>query len=195
MTRLSAEDRRASILDAAIKTFSQAGYCGTTTAVLARETGVAETLIFRHFGSKAALYIACIDHAWNTVRFECDRALELESDVAAHWKIPGNRFLYLAQKKPELARVWVQAMVERTGNEAIDTHMVEILNSAHAFVEQCFSSSQKAGGLPADRDSAAEAWIIVSIGILSAVASNLGRSVSLDMQSVIDAHRAGLEPA
>jgi AcrR family transcriptional regulator len=43
-------------MEAAGDEFERNGYAGTTTAAIARKAGVAEWLIFNHFGSKARLF-------------------------------------------------------------------------------------------------------------------------------------------
>jgi AcrR family transcriptional regulator len=44
------------ILDAARQEFGRAGYAVTTTRAIAKLAGVSESLVFRYFGSKAALF-------------------------------------------------------------------------------------------------------------------------------------------
>jgi AcrR family transcriptional regulator len=44
------------LMEAAGEEFEHNGYAGTTTAAIARKAGVAEWLIFNHFGSKAKLF-------------------------------------------------------------------------------------------------------------------------------------------
>lgn len=58
--RLKAQDRRAQLLDAAMHLFSTQGFDGTTTQQIAREAGVNEAIIFRHFRSKEELYWAVV---------------------------------------------------------------------------------------------------------------------------------------
>lgn len=58
ISRLSADERRTRILDAALKVFSEKGFHGATTRELAKAAGVSEALIFRHFPSKEDLYAA-----------------------------------------------------------------------------------------------------------------------------------------
>ena len=53
---MSAEQTRGRILDAALKLFSQKGFLGATTRGIAREAGVAEVTLFRHFPTKEALF-------------------------------------------------------------------------------------------------------------------------------------------
>jgi AcrR family transcriptional regulator len=56
--RLSAEERRESILMAARSVFAENGFRGTTTRALAESAGVSEALLFQHFPNKEALYSA-----------------------------------------------------------------------------------------------------------------------------------------
>ena len=54
--RMAAEDRRAQIVDVALKLFSEKGFSGTRTREIATRAGISEALIFRHFASKEELY-------------------------------------------------------------------------------------------------------------------------------------------
>lgn len=58
--RLSGEERRESIIDAAIGVFARDGYNGARTQDIAKAAKVSEALVFRHFQSKAALYRAVL---------------------------------------------------------------------------------------------------------------------------------------
>lgn len=53
MTMNSTRER---ILEAGLKTFSTKGYLGATTKEIAREAGIAEVTVFRHFPSKEKLF-------------------------------------------------------------------------------------------------------------------------------------------
>jgi AcrR family transcriptional regulator len=54
--RLTAEERRSGILDAALTAFSQKGYHATSLDDIAREAGVSKALIYEHFASKQELH-------------------------------------------------------------------------------------------------------------------------------------------
>jgi AcrR family transcriptional regulator len=56
--RLSSEERRESILQAARAVFAENGFRGTTTRALAEAAGVSEALLFQHFPTKEAIYAA-----------------------------------------------------------------------------------------------------------------------------------------
>ncbi len=54
--RISTEVRREQILDAACALFAELGFSGTTTKMLAEKVGCSETIIFRIFPSKEAIF-------------------------------------------------------------------------------------------------------------------------------------------
>jgi AcrR family transcriptional regulator len=54
--RLTAEERRTGILDAALAVFSRSGYHPASIDDIAREAGVSKALIYEHFASKQELY-------------------------------------------------------------------------------------------------------------------------------------------
>jgi AcrR family transcriptional regulator len=59
--RLSSEERKASIVAAAVKLFSEKGFRGTTTRELAAAVGVTEPVLYEHFKTKCDLYRAIIE--------------------------------------------------------------------------------------------------------------------------------------
>lgn len=59
--RMSGDERRMQILEAAANLFSVNGFRGTTTKEIARDAGVSEALVFRHFATKDKLYEAILD--------------------------------------------------------------------------------------------------------------------------------------
>ncbi len=55
------EDTRQRILHAATQLFAEVGYAQATTRLIADAAGVNEVTLFRHFGNKKALLMACVD--------------------------------------------------------------------------------------------------------------------------------------
>ncbi len=55
-----AQTTRDRIIDAALRLFSREGYLGATTKAIAKEAGIAEITLFRHFPSKEDLFEAVI---------------------------------------------------------------------------------------------------------------------------------------
>jgi AcrR family transcriptional regulator len=55
------DDRRAQIMDAALRVFAQKGYAGASNRDVAREAGITPGLIYHYFPSKAALFKAILE--------------------------------------------------------------------------------------------------------------------------------------
>src|SRR5580693_9628021 len=73
--RLSAQERRADLLEAAVIEFAESGYHGTRTADIAARAGVSQPYVYALFPDKRALFLAC--HAATTERIK--EALEKAS--------------------------------------------------------------------------------------------------------------------
>jgi len=57
VTRMSAEDRRALVLEAGTRAFAHGGYHGTSTDAVAKEAGVSQPYVVRIFGTKLELFL------------------------------------------------------------------------------------------------------------------------------------------
>jgi AcrR family transcriptional regulator len=59
--RLSAEDRRSAILDAALTVFARYGYNGASIDEIAQAAGISKALIYEHFPSKRDLHVSLLE--------------------------------------------------------------------------------------------------------------------------------------
>ena len=68
--RLKAGERRALIMETAGRLFGEHGYAGTTLDQVAAASGVTKPVLYRHFDSKKALYLALLErHRADLPRF------------------------------------------------------------------------------------------------------------------------------
>ncbi|MDH6136528.1 AcrR family transcriptional regulator [Kitasatospora sp. MAA4] len=74
--RMSAEERRESVVRAAITEFAKHGYHGTSTEAIARRVGVSQPYLFRLFGSKQAIFLAACRSCTADIRAGFERAAE-----------------------------------------------------------------------------------------------------------------------
>jgi AcrR family transcriptional regulator len=65
--RLPAGERKAQVIDLALQRFAHGGYTGTSTEVIAADVGVSQPYLFRLFGTKRDLFIACCRRACGRV--------------------------------------------------------------------------------------------------------------------------------
>jgi AcrR family transcriptional regulator len=61
MVRMSADERRESVIRAAITEFARGGYNATSTEAIAKRVGVSQPYLFRLFPSKQAMFLAASD--------------------------------------------------------------------------------------------------------------------------------------
>jgi AcrR family transcriptional regulator len=66
--RLSPDDRRALIEQAAARLFAERGYAGTRLNDIAEGAGVTKPMLYRHFASKKTLHLALLAHHWQELR-------------------------------------------------------------------------------------------------------------------------------
>jgi AcrR family transcriptional regulator len=186
--RLPAAERRAGIVGAATGCFAARGFGGTTTASVAAAAGVNEALLFRHFGSKQGLYLACVDAAWQHLRERVELLCEHEPDER-HWRMPGRAFLELVRDQPEIVQLWTRALVDTTGIVQVDDHVAELMREVHAYVAKQVRHSDRAGGVLPDRDPGTEAWTIIALGLLGATLGTRHLIEQGDFDAVLAAHR------
>jgi len=72
--RMSADDRRVLVVEAAIDAFGAGGYAGTSTEEVARRAGVSQPYLFRLFGSKRELFLAAIERTYDRIEIAFEAA-------------------------------------------------------------------------------------------------------------------------
>ncbi len=172
--RLPAAERRQALVEAGMRVFSTGSYSGATTADLAREAGVSEPILYRHFASKRELYFACLDEAWLRLRRFFEEKLALQEQDGSMPE-PGE----MARRLQQTARVlppnlWIQALTEAGEDPEIAQYLRQHMRDVHDFMADGIRRAQAAGAIAADRDPDAEAWIFLAGILLLSVGDRLG---------------------
>jgi AcrR family transcriptional regulator len=189
-TRLPAAERRAAVVEAACRIFAKGSYRGSTTAQIARELGVTEPVLYRHFASKRELYLACLDDVWERVRELWERALAREPDPSNWIKAIGKAYLEArASARIVLVDLWIQALTEAADDPEIRRALREQVREVHEFVADTIRRAQEQGGILASRDADAEAWIFISLGLLSTIDHRLGNIVGGEFDDIVASRR------
>jgi AcrR family transcriptional regulator len=185
--RLTAEERRQAVLDTACRVFSRSSYRGATTAEIAREAGITEPILYRHFGSKRDLYLACLDEAWRAFRDVAEKALA-DDPVGCLGAIADA---YMAKRtRIRLVDLWIQALTEASDDAVIAKAVRKQIREVHAFFAGVIEQGQEHGALNAERDPVAEAWIFVAGGLLVTIDHRLGGLLGPDLDRVRASRRA-----
>jgi AcrR family transcriptional regulator len=188
---MTSEERRLCVVGAACRVFARSSYSGATTAEIARESGVTEPVLYRHFASKRDLYLACLDAAWAHVRKLWEEAIAEESDPRLQLGAMGRAYVQLQRHgdKIMLSDLWIQALNEASEDPKIRRYLRDQVREVHDFVAERIRGSQAAGGILKERDADAEAWIFISLGLLSTIDRRLGTVGDHDFEGVFASRR------
>jgi len=189
--RLTATERRASVVETACRVFAKSSYRGSTTAQIARATGVTEPVLYRHFASKRELYLACLEAAWERLRQLWEQALEQESEPELWVATLGQTYLEArAADRVILVDLWIQALSEAADDPEIRRGLRDQVREVHGFVADVIRRAQVSGAIIRDRDADAEAWIFISLGLLSTIDRRLNGLVGEEFDRIRDSRRA-----
>jgi len=179
--RLTAEARRQVVLDTACRVFAKSSYRGATTAEIAREAGISEPILYRHFGSKRDLYLACLDEAWRAFREIAEEAIAADPESC----LGAIGDAYMAKRaRIRMVDLWIQALTEASEDRVIAAALRRQVREVHDFLADVIRDGQARGVIAADRDPVAEAWIFVAGGLLATMDSRLGGLLGDDLQRV-----------
>src|SRR6202034_2614341 len=117
--RLSAQERRADLLEAALIEFAEPGSHGTRTADIAARAGFSQPYVYALFPDKRALFLAC--HDWTTEQIK--QALEKASaDLAEGDDVEqalDRAYQVLFEERPHQVLFQVQAHAAATADPEI----------------------------------------------------------------------------
>lgn len=188
-TRLPAEQRKAAVLDCACTMFATGSYRGTTTADIARQAGVTEPILYRHFASKRDLYLAVLEESWGRLRALWDEVVAAEEDPKLWIASMGRAYFEATDPRLHSANLWIQSLTEASDDPAIRAYLRTHMRQVHDYVADVMRRSQEAGGILPDRDPSAEAWIFIAVGLLATVGRRIGGLVEDDFPGIFAARR------
>lgn len=168
--------------------FSTGSYSGATTAEIAREAGISEPILYRHFGSKRELYFAALDEAWRRLRQVFDEKIRAQQGGAM--PTPREMALRLRETAHVLPpNLWIQALTEAGEDAEIARYLRLHMREVHDYMADGVRRAQTAGAIAADREADAEAWIFLGGILLLSVADRLGGLLSDEDFAAIAAQR------
>lgn len=184
--RLPAALRRQAVLDTACRVFTKASYRGATTAEIAKAAGISEPILYRHFGSKRDLYLACLEEAWRLFRVTAEEAMAADPRGC----LGTIADTYMASRaRVRLVDLWIQALTVAPEDTVIAKALKRQIREVQRFFAVLIRDAQERGEIEADRDPVAESWIFVAGGLLATLDDRLGGLLGDDLARVRDARR------
>ncbi|CAL9500000.1 hypothetical protein SUDANB58_03433 [Streptomyces sp. enrichment culture] len=121
MVRMSAQERRESVVRAAIDEFARCGYHGTSTEAIAKRVGVSQPYLFRLFPGKKAIFLAAAERCLRDTRRHFEEAAEgLHGEEARH--AMAEAYTQLIKEQPEKLQMQLQIYVAVAAAEAAGDH-------------------------------------------------------------------------
>ena len=131
---MKGDDRRAAIVQAAVRLFAENGFRGTTTRELAAASGVTEPVLYQHFRTKRDLYSAIIEaKTAESVAQEPEfQALSRAGDDRGLFTALGEAILARYEIDPEMARLLLYSSLER--HELSDLFFEHVVADFYKFL-------------------------------------------------------------
>lgn len=103
--RLSAEERRARIIEAAVAAFARDGFDGTKMDSIAARAEITKPVLYDHFPSKRALFLAVLQSIRDDLIARGNVIARDDGDPAQKFRRSIDAFLEFVEQAPEAARV------------------------------------------------------------------------------------------
>ena len=121
MVRMSAEERRESVVRAAMAEFGRGGYYGTSTESIAKRVGVSQPYLFRLFPGKKAIFLAAADRCVeDTIRMFAEASDGLEGEEAV--QAMANAYTNAIAEQPSRLMMQMQMYLAVTAAEEEGDH-------------------------------------------------------------------------
>jgi AcrR family transcriptional regulator len=165
--------KREELLPVLAEAFAEVGYRRATTAELARRCGVQETILYRLWNDKKAMFLAAIDHVYERSLTIWDGLLD-----AGEGKGTGAERI-LAHEATHHGEFGLYRVLFAGLDEVDDDEVKERLRATyrrfHRYIRDRIFEHRAARGIRDGVDADAAAWALLGLGTIS----NIGREVGL----------------
>lgn len=132
-----------------------------TTAALAKEVGVSEAALYRHFPSKARMFEALIEFIEDSVFTLVNRILDETPDATARCGNILHLLLSFSERNPGLTRILVGDAL--TGeNERLRTRITQFYDRLETQLKQILREAESKNALPVGHPSSAIANLLLA---------------------------------
>src|SRR5439155_15562212 len=127
-----------------------------------------------HFASKGAVSVACLEAMWTHLRGRAEALVAAEPEPREWALVFPKAIDQLRTSGVYPSQMWIQALGEAGEDTELARYLRRHVHEVHSFVAEIIRRAQEAGGVAADRDPDAEAWIGIGLGLLRSVQARLG---------------------
>ncbi|MDX8048488.1 TetR/AcrR family transcriptional regulator [Lentzea sp. BCCO 10_0798] len=162
-TRMTADERRESILAAATEVFAETGYLRGKTSAVARKIGVSEPVVFQNFGNKATLFAAVVDRAAEHICRMVDRVTTTDIPITGLLKLMLDpEHLQHVHSAGTVGAIFADAATI-TGEPDIEAATRRAVQRFAIAITTLLDRGRADGELRPDLDTEAAAWWLLSL--------------------------------
>ena len=161
-TRKSAEERKAEIIDSALKLAAEVGPDRLTTEALARDIGISQPGIFRHFPRKDDIWEAVGMHIsallrenWANARLD-----DLPSDEKLQAFVISH--LSFLQANPAIPAILFSRELHAE-NERLRSFFADLMKRVHRFLSELIVDVIRQGNFDAELDANDAAYLVLAL--------------------------------
>lgn len=175
-SRMSSDERRRQLLEVGRRCFARLGYVQTTTALIAKEAGCSEPVLYRHFCSKRELFHVILIEAFEDSRRRFDRLIAERRNGAEKIVALVADFPVHNEERRELFR-----MIETAHGSTDDLRTAELMREYYdgyvAVLDELVNEGVRDGSIRSDVSGRTLAWFLIMNGIGFCLLSGLDAPV------------------
>lgn len=161
-TRRPAEQRKAEIVEKAIELAAKFGPDRLTTEVLAREIGISQAAIFRHFSNKGAIWEAVARHLAEKIRKNWELIPQDNAQPYAALRALVLNHLTMVKQTPALPAILFSTELH-AGNEKLRSFFVEMVKNFHARLTAAVAEQMNSENCSSNLEPADAASLVLSL--------------------------------
>ena len=156
---ISGDERRAAIIEAAIKVIARTSFEDCSTISIAGKAGITEPLIYYHFKTKKDLQLAVLDTVLKGNLSILDVLHELPTLTITEMRVFGKEFQRDIKKNPDRITVVLKALAME--DEEIRTKVWEIFYTVHSALKMLLDKIASKSNVSIEEQTTKEAWNIL----------------------------------
>jgi AcrR family transcriptional regulator len=154
-------DRYNGIIRSCIDTFASTNYDKATTALLAKEAGIAEGTLYKYFASKKELFLECVRYIEGQLIERYTRIYEeTRGRPLEYVKRVALSYQEYVRENPNV-RKFMAFLLNNTYDDDFRNELVGFLNLNIAMTERSLAAAMQAGELGNSVDPHVAAWFFV----------------------------------
>jgi AcrR family transcriptional regulator len=153
--------RRHQIAQATIRVVARHGVRGASTARIAKEAGVSEGALYRHFGSRNEIIFAAVDAWFDAIR-QFVEAGQDPDPIESLLNVMRGHMKYFGSHKPDLSRVFLEFASASPG-DGVSDHMYRQQTEANDRLARMVQRGKEQGVIRLDVDPDQAAWQLVVV--------------------------------